>query len=399
MFVIRLLRYIIGYVRFEAHGVFFEKFLTACAKKGIRVFEPMKKDDVMVGYVFAKDYKKLKKPARKAGIRVRIAKKVGIPFFISRYRFRIGIVVGIVIFFSSLTILSNFVWSIEVVGLETLERQEIIATLEDLGLGVGSYIPSIDVRKLKQRFLLASDEVAWIGININSSVAEIQIHERIDAPDFTVDNDKACDVVASQAGLIKYMEVYDGQPQVKVGEVVLDGQLLVSGIVEDKKGNVTLKHSRAKVLALVWEDTEIVVDMSHRYRVDTGEKKVLNTLVLFGAKIPLYFSDKVDFQYYEESYAVPLSIFGFELPISVERRVLVGYEEAVEELSEATAKKLAFERLEDYVDEVYKESFIEKQDANGRVENGKYILTVNFTVKKDIAKEKEILFEEKTDLQ
>lgn len=394
MFVLKLLRYIIGYVRFEAHGVFFERFLTICAKNGVRVFEPTKKDDVMVGYVFARDYKKLKKPSRKSGLRLRIVKKVGLPFFISRYRLRLGIVVGIVIFLSVLTILSNFVWSIKVVGLETVEKREVLETLEGLGLKIGSYIPSIDVRKLKQQFLLSSDEVAWIAININSSVAEIQIHERVQSPEFTVDNDKACDVVASQAGLIKYMEVYDGQPQVKVGEVVLDGQLLVSGIVEDKKGNVTLKHARAKILALVWEDTEIVIDMAQQYRVDTGEKKILNTLVLFGLKVPLYLSEKVDFDYYEESSSIPLSIFGFELPLSVERRILIGYEDAVEELSEASAKRLAFEKLDEYIENVYADSHIEKQNANSRVENRQYILSVNFTIKKDIAKEKEILFAE-----
>ena len=381
-------------MKFEARGVFFERFLTICAREGIRILEPSKKDDVMVGYVFAKDYRRLKKPAKKTGLRIHIVKKFGIPFFISRYRLRLGIVTGIVLFLSVLTILSNFVWSIEVVGLESLEEEQIVLTLEELGLRVGSYIPSIDVRRLKQQFMLKNDDVAWIGININSSVAEIRIHERVDSPEFTVDNDKACDVVASQTGLIKYMEVYDGQPQVKVGDVVLEGQLLVSGIIEDVKGNVTLKHARAKILALVWEDTEIVVDMSQSYRVDTGEKKVLNTLVLFGTRIPLYFSDEAEFEYYEEFSSTPLSVFGFDLPILVERRVLVGYETQVEKLSEASAKKIAFEKLEKYVEEVYSDAFIEKQDANGRVENERYILSVNFTIKKDIAKEKEILFEE-----
>ncbi len=399
MFVLKLLRFITGYVKFQARGVFFERFLTTCAHQGIRVFEPSKKDDIMTGYVFARDYRKLKKPARKAGLRLRITKKAGIPFFVSRYKRRLGIVTGIILFLSALTILSNFVWSIEVVGVETVDKQEIIASLEELGFGVGSYIPSIDVRRLEQQFLLGNDEIAWIGININSSVAEIQVHERVKSPEFTVDNDKACDVVASQAGLIKYMEVYDGQAQVSVGEVVFEGQLLVSGILEDVKGNVTLKHARAKILALVWEDVEIEVDMSRRYHVDTGEKKTLNTLVFFGVKIPLYLSEKADFNYYQESSTVGLSIFGFELPISVEKRVLIGYEEQIEELSEESAKKLAFEKLDLYIQENLPDAHIESRDANERIEGGRYILTANLKIKKDIAKEKEILFDEKTDLQ
>ena len=48
----------------------------------------------------------------------------------------------------------------------------------------------------------------------------------------------------------------------------------------------------------------------------------------------------------------------------------------------------------EYIENVYADSHIEKQNANGRVENRQYILSVNFTIKKDIAKEKEILFAE-----
>lgn len=396
MFILKLLRYITGYVRFQARGVFFEKFLTICAQQGIRVFEPSRKDEIMTGYVLAKDYKRLKKPSRKTGLTLKITKKSGIPFFISRYKRRLGVVAGIILFLSALTILSNFVWSIEIVGIQTIDKQEVISSLEDLGFKVGCYIPSIDVRRLEQQFLLENDEVAWIGININSSVAEIQIHERVKSPEFTVDNDKACDVVASQTGLIKYMEVYDGQPQVSVGDVVLEGQLLISGILEDAKGNVTLKHARAKILALVWEDVVIEVNMSHRYRVDTGEKKTLNTLVFLGARIPLYLSDKVDFEYYEETSATGLSIFGFELPISVQKRVLIGYEEQTEELTEESAKKQAFEKLDLYIQENLPDAYVESRDANERIEDGRYILTVNLKIKKDIAKEKEILFDKKT---
>lgn len=397
MFVLKLLRYLVGYVKFEARGVFFERFLNLCTQKGVKIFEPSKKDDLLHGYVLAKDYKKLKNPAKKSGLQVRIKRKFGLPFFISRYRHRLGIVAGIVVFLSVLTILSNFVWAIEVVGTETVDEQEVISQLEELGLKIGSYIPSIDIRKLEDRLMLKSDDIAWIGININSSVAQIQIHERVKSPEFTVDNDKACDVIASEGGLIKYMEVYDGQPQVAVGDTVFDGQLLVSGIIEDVKGHVTLKHARAKILALVWEDTEIVVDMVQKYKADTGEKKTLNTLVAFGVKIPLYFSDKADFNYYEESSIVPISVLGFELPIYVHRRVLVGYEEYSERLSEAAAKKKAFEELELYIEENHKGAHIEKQNANGKIENDKYILSVSFTIKKDIAKEKEILFEEKSE--
>ncbi len=393
MIFLNFLRLFRGTVTFEAHGVFFEKFLLLCTQQEIPVFTPKRKDEVLTASVNASDYRKLKKPAKKAGLRLHIREKHGIPFLISRYHARLGIVFGIIAFLCILTILSNFLWSVKIIGIENANENEILAQLESLGLKTGRYIPSIDVRELEQRFLLQNDQISWIAININSSVAEIRVHERVDSPEFFLKDDTPCDIVACETGVIRYMEVYTGQPMVKTGDTVTEGELLISGITESSKGNTDFVHARGKVLASVWETATFDVNLTQTYRSDTGQKKSFYKVKIFGWEIPLYFSENVSFDAYEETQDIPLSIFGFSLPISVERRTKIGYETLQEELSEDAAKKRAFELWDTYKREHYRDSFIEKELPTGETENGIYHLTVQVTVKKDIAKEKEILFD------
>ena len=158
-------------------------------------------------------------------------------------------------------------------------------------------------------------------------------------------DDGLFNVVASEGGQIKRLEIYSGQPVVSVGEAVKAGDLIVSGIVEDPKGHSTLRHARAKVMALVPFKEDFSVKLKEEFTVDTGRVKKLHTLSVFGMKIPLYFSDKVDFEnfYVEESIIYP-SFLGFNLPMKVEKKVFVECEKSVREISAEEAKKMAFEK-------------------------------------------------------
>ena len=49
-----------------------------------------------------------------------------------------------------------------------------------------------------------------------------------------------CNIKAAFSGQILRIEVYEGTAVAKVGEAVVEGQLLISGMVEDTNKNVTL---------------------------------------------------------------------------------------------------------------------------------------------------------------
>ena len=390
MFLLFWLRSVIGYVKFSGRGVFLEKFISDCVKNKIHIWGISRHEEYIDGFVLARDYKRLRPFAKKNSIKLFLLKKHGVPFFINRYHRRIGIILGCAIFILTLTVLSNFVWTFEVEGNEKVSEEEILSSLEEFGLKVGSYIGAVDVRKLQQQMLLKFDDLAWIGININSSVAEILVHERVFPPQQERNDDGLFNIVASESGQIKRLEVYSGQPVVQVGEAVNAGDLIVSGIVEDPKGNATLRHARAKVLALVPFNEEFVIDLKESFKIDTGRTKSIHTLNLFGLKIPLYFSKEVKFaNFYTEDSTIYPSFLGFTLPMKVEKRVFVESQQSSREISLEEAKKRAFEEYSLFKgeSEVHNEIISEINYPD------KYLLVCEGTILKDIAKEVEVKVE------
>ena len=76
------------------------------------------------------------------GITLETVREHGIWRIFRKYKRRVGIPIGAVIFFFLIFLSEQFIWSFEVIGNEKIPEREIIAHLEELGCDVGTYIPS-----------------------------------------------------------------------------------------------------------------------------------------------------------------------------------------------------------------------------------------------------------------
>ena len=134
---------------------------------------------------------------------------------------------------------------------------------------------------MERKTLLELKELSWIAVNITGSTVTVEVNERILPPDMYLDNDKACNIVARYTGQIHSMDIYDGQSDLQVGDTVLEGDLIVSGIVEDGKGQTRFVHARADIKAYTDYEIKIEVPLQQVKRIPTGEtstKKYLKIL-------------------------------------------------------------------------------------------------------------------------
>ena len=106
----------------------------------------------------------------------RIAIK-GIPSYIIRYRKRWGLALGIIIFSVVSLISGRYIWSFEVKGNSTVSDAEIIELLDELGCSVGTRISGIDFDMLHNDFLLRSDDISWISVNMDGTKANVEVRE------------------------------------------------------------------------------------------------------------------------------------------------------------------------------------------------------------------------------
>lgn len=344
MFLIRLLRFLFGSVRFESHGGFPERFLNLCAQGHFPLWEVKSRGGTMTAYTTVKSYKKFRPIAKKAGVRLRVRERRGLPFLARRYRKRIGIALGVLVFFAILWVLSLFVWSVEVTGNASVSTDYILNNLSAMGFHQGALKSNFDVAELQRRCLVEMPELSWIAINIRGSNAVVEVRER-DLPPEIIPSDRPCNIKASTAGQILELEVYDGKAMVMRGEGVTEGQLLVSGVIENKQGENTLKHARAKVIAQTEHTLTVEVPFTQTTKAATGTVIDKKSLDFFGLNIPISFGGAPQGNYLRSSIKKPLTIGSFSLPISCQIERYEEYEETTVTLSPEEALAQAKEQI------------------------------------------------------
>lgn len=174
-----------------------------------------------------------------------------------------GLLLGLALVFWS----QQYLWTIEVQGNDTVPAVEILRTLAELGVHAGTPLDRIDPQRLENRMLDRMPALSWFTINANSARATVLVKERIPKPEL-VETREPTNVIASQAGLIETMEVYDGEPQVEPGQMVIKGQLLVSGLTTPWRTTV-LHHAMAEVYARTWRTAEIICSRTMQQKQKT----------------------------------------------------------------------------------------------------------------------------------
>lgn len=391
MFFVKLLRFLKGTVRFRLTGGFVERFLNLCANRGIPLWDLTPTDAGVEADTAAAHYRGLRPLAKRTGVHLRLREKKGLPFLLRRYKKRRGIAVGMVAFALFLTVMSNFIWVVEVRGNERVPTQEILVNLESLGVRPGCLRRSINTRMTERSMLVQVDDLAWIAINLRGSTATVEVKERTIPPKRIDDDGAPANIIAAKTGQIKQIEAYVGQSLVKVGDTVVAGDILVSGITEDQKGNNDLKQARAKIIAQVEETLEISIPLQGVSYTPTGETTLHRSFGFFGLEIPLHWPGEVAGKYNRYEKSRQLELFGQKLPFTLK---VVGYEHLLEEESRYTpeeAMALAESQLKEEEALRFAQSEILAREAAGEVRDNCLILTARYTVEEDIAKTQEIL--------
>ncbi len=109
--------YLKGYLRIEIEGFYTERFLNICTKEKIKLWQIKRKNNVVVETsILKRDFKKLKKIAKKTKSKVKIKSKNGIPFIVQKYKNRKVFIFLFFIVILLIFTLSRFIWNIEILG-------------------------------------------------------------------------------------------------------------------------------------------------------------------------------------------------------------------------------------------------------------------------------------------
>ena len=113
-----------------------ERFLNLCRARGIDLWDIRPSETGLEVCMAAGGVRACREPLRKAGVRLRILKKRGLPFALRRGRKKKGFLVGLAACCLLLWGLSLFIWDIEIEGERMYSQDTLIRYLESRNHGV-----------------------------------------------------------------------------------------------------------------------------------------------------------------------------------------------------------------------------------------------------------------------
>lgn len=391
MSMVGIIRFLRGTVEFEVKGRYPEKLLNLAAANDIPLWGVARREGRFFACVHAREYKRLRPLARKGRVRLRAQKRAGLPFFLRRFRARPGVVAGAVVFCLTVWFLSLFVWNIEITGVQALPPTQITESARELGVQSGVLKRSLNLSVLKEELMLKMPEVSWATMYIQGSTLTIDLRERQEPPTI-VPKDTACNVKAMRDGVILLVQADHGSVAVEHGDVVVAGDLLISGMQEDAFGQTLLSHASGKVWASTTRVIRKEVPLHQTVALPTGKTIVRNRLALFGVEIPLSLTFAPQDGLYERTFEEePVRVLGVTLPASRYTEVWHELREEEVEYTPQQAQELALKALEEEIAQTLKEVKVVGREDRFLMENGCLVLEATLDCEEDIAVEEEII--------
>lgn len=279
----------------------------------------------------AGDFRRLRPAARQARARVRIRRRVGLPFWWRALRRRPGLLWGVVSVVAAVYVWSCFVWSVEVAAPEGWQRLgpgDILAWAEENSLRPPVLRANLDANRLAEKLMLDRQELAWAGIRLAGTRVIIEVVERR-FPD-TATSTGPAHLVAERDAVVEEVTVIAGQARVKPGDTVRRGQILIAGIMLPEEGDQAqpgqgfsrprLVSARGRVWGRVWYEAVGQAPLVEEERVPTGNQVREIKVIVAGREInvkPLRGIPYASFQEERWWWAWPVWR-GFSLPLAVE---------------------------------------------------------------------------------
>ena len=348
MFFKILFNYILGYVNIKIEGFYIERFINICKSKNILLWN-MKREKLSILYanIGINDFKIIKSIAKTSGCNIKLNKKMGLPFIFNRYKKRKMFFILLLFVLVVLLISSNYIWNIEVIGDNTIDKNEIIKELKNKGLSVGMAKNKIDVKSVINDLRMERKDIAWIGIDIKGTNAIVEIVETEKKPEI-VKSDEYCNIISEKSGVITKINVSNGTAKVKVGDIVKKGDILVEGKLEGKYTDPIYVHATAEIEIKTWYSIRKNFEYTQVIEQRTGKTETKYSIKINNLKINLYKLLSKFENYDTINENKKLSLFSnFYLPIEIVKIENYEKENKTVEYSKDELKKKSINELEE----------------------------------------------------
>ncbi|MBR1599122.1 MAG: sporulation protein YqfD [Lachnospiraceae bacterium] len=270
--LLKLLRYLFGFVRVEVCGFAPERLMNLLIKDEIVIWDIAETEHGYSFYIGRKNLLNIKPYLQKTNMKLKVVSRIGLPYFFKRNRRRATFGIGCLIFVALIYTLSLFVWEVKVTGEDHIVAEEMIKHIEKNYIPLGTLKSDIDCSKLEADLRKDFEDISWISCELKGTGLTIHLEEGMQ-PKTIEDNNIVGDVIAVKNASITKMITRQGTPVAKVNDKVKKGDILISGTI------------------YIYDDNNEVMETN--YIAADGD--------VYG-KTSYKYNDYVDLNYYEKEY-------------------------------------------------------------------------------------------------
>lgn len=212
------------------------RFIEACKSAGIKVMKVFVEKERLYFTVYYEDVKKLRKIRKK--FRIRLSLQYDSSYVLQP---QLKVIVGLALFLLVPILAQRYVWQIEVQAPTPEQRLKAEQALEGIQLPLQK-AQYTKIQKTAEQLVKTVPHIAWAHVISEGSVVTITLQP---APITEVRKEQKNEtIIATKNGVIERYFVTQGEIQVKQGDTVTAGDVLVEDLL--------LKQAQAKVFANYW---------------------------------------------------------------------------------------------------------------------------------------------------
>jgi|LGVE01.1.fsa_nt_gb similar to stage IV sporulation protein len=214
---------------------------------------------------------------------VSIEKRYGLSYFLQHLKQNVGFIIGIFLILLTVIVSNNFIWNIEIYGLDDITKQEILNSLSAEGARVGGVYSGKTVASLENNLQQSLDNISMVSILKKGSSLIVNIKE-VRVPEVIKNLSSTASLVSDFDAIITAVNVVQGTALVEVGDVVKRGDTLIAGHFKNGNNATTNCLAIGEVFAKVWYSHTVNFETEKTQYIKTGKSTQQVSLGLFGSE-------------------------------------------------------------------------------------------------------------------
>ncbi len=261
-----------GYVIIQIEGFYPERIASLMEEAGVPLWDMHRSGPrTLVCTLPARDFRQLHRLNRRCRCRIRILQKSGGRFLLQHLWRRRVLALGMACTLALALWASHRVWFVDIRGCERMDESVLRQALQEQGIRPGRDLRRLPLSDLADFVAAQYEELAFLELHVDGVFLRVRAREAL-AEGERLDLSQPCDVVSTRNGIVTRIDVYGGRAQVRVGEKVKKGQLLIAGRVTARDGSMTYTtHAYGEVRAAVLYQARMEAPKTAVEWVETGE--------------------------------------------------------------------------------------------------------------------------------